>query len=40
LQPLWNADFIGPEGCKIEILNGPSLKNKSMVVMNFMLKTT
>jgi hypothetical protein len=22
LQPLWNVNFISPEGCKIEILNG------------------
>jgi hypothetical protein len=21
-QPLWNADYIGPEGCEIEIFNG------------------
>jgi len=24
LQPLWNANFIGSEGCKIDILNGSS----------------
>jgi hypothetical protein len=21
-QPLWNANFIGPEGCDSEVLNG------------------
>jgi hypothetical protein len=25
-QSLWNANFIGPEGCEMEDLNGPNLK--------------
>jgi hypothetical protein len=25
LQPLLNADFIGPEGCNMKVFNGPIL---------------
>jgi hypothetical protein len=32
--------FIGPEGCEIEVLNGPNLKNITMATMSSMLKAT
>jgi hypothetical protein len=22
-QPLWDADYIGPEGCDMKVFNGP-----------------
>jgi hypothetical protein len=33
-QPLWNANFIGPEGCEMQVLNGSvftHLKRKTWV---------
>ena len=36
-QPLWDAYFIGPECCEMQVLNGPILKkNNPMVTMSFM----
>jgi hypothetical protein len=37
LQPLLNADFIGPEGCNMKVFNGPILKT-ILAIMSSMLK--
>jgi hypothetical protein len=39
-QPLRNSNFIGPECCEMEDLNGPIFKNNFMITMSAMLKAT
>jgi hypothetical protein len=39
-QPLWNTDFIGPEGCEMEVLNGPNLKTIPWSRLSIMHKAT